>query len=149
MSQQKSELDSISPVNLLSSAAWRLNIILTYGFSPPSVRFNPCHESRPVPTTSHSLGGQLLQTGSVKVTPICNVYTATMPNRPRAKDTYHFRPLPRVNVGAGIVQDIRARTLWYWRDRKDAWNYRALPATALISLSFVVCNFFFLFRRPS
>ncbi|KAH8989556.1 anion exchanging protein [Lactarius akahatsu] len=37
-----------------------------------------------------------------------------------------------VNVGAGIVRDIRARAPWYWSDWTDAWNYRVLPATALI-----------------
>ncbi|KAH8978463.1 HCO3 transporter family-domain-containing protein [Lactarius akahatsu] len=37
-----------------------------------------------------------------------------------------------VNVGAGIVRDIRARAPWYWSDWTDAWNYRVLPATTLI-----------------
>ena len=37
-----------------------------------------------------------------------------------------------VNVGAGILRDIRARAPWYWSDWTDAWNYRVLPATALI-----------------
>ncbi|EIM81703.1 anion exchanging protein [Stereum hirsutum FP-91666 SS1] len=32
----------------------------------------------------------------------------------------------------GIVRDIRARAPWYWSDWKDAWNYRVIPATALI-----------------
>ena len=36
------------------------------------------------------------------------------------------------NVGAGILRDIRARAPWYWSDWTDAWNYRVLPATALI-----------------
>lgn len=34
--------------------------------------------------------------------------------------------------GAGICLDIKARAPWYWSDWKDAWNYRVLPATALI-----------------
>ncbi|KAH9986891.1 HCO3 transporter family-domain-containing protein [Russula compacta] len=40
--------------------------------------------------------------------------------------------LPRVKVGAGILRDIRARAPWYWSDWKDAWNYRVIPATALV-----------------
>ncbi|TFY80382.1 hypothetical protein EWM64_g3632 [Hericium alpestre] len=35
-------------------------------------------------------------------------------------------------VGAGIVRDIRARAPWYLSDWRDAWNYRVVPATALI-----------------
>jgi hypothetical protein len=35
-------------------------------------------------------------------------------------------------LGAGIRQDIRARAPWYLSDWKDAWNYRVVPATALI-----------------
>ncbi|KAF8264730.1 HCO3 transporter family-domain-containing protein [Lactarius quietus] len=37
-----------------------------------------------------------------------------------------------VNIGTGILRDIRARAPWYWSDWTDAWNYRVLPATALI-----------------
>jgi len=35
-------------------------------------------------------------------------------------------------LGAGIILDIRARTPWYLSDWTDAWNYRVVPATALI-----------------
>ncbi|KAF5360654.1 hypothetical protein D9756_004845 [Leucocoprinus leucothites] len=35
-------------------------------------------------------------------------------------------------LGAGIIMDIRARGPWYLRDWTDAWNYRVVPATALI-----------------
>ncbi|KAF9236767.1 HCO3 transporter family-domain-containing protein [Melanogaster broomeanus] len=35
-------------------------------------------------------------------------------------------------LGAGIVQDLRARAPWYISDWTDAWNYRVVPATALI-----------------
>ncbi|GLB38273.1 putative anion exchange family protein [Lyophyllum shimeji] len=35
-------------------------------------------------------------------------------------------------VGSGILLDIRARAPWYISDWKDAWNYRVVPATALI-----------------
>ncbi|KAF9454840.1 hypothetical protein P691DRAFT_783924 [Macrolepiota fuliginosa MF-IS2] len=34
--------------------------------------------------------------------------------------------------GAGIIMDIRARGPWYISDWTDAWNYRVVPATALI-----------------
>jgi hypothetical protein len=36
------------------------------------------------------------------------------------------------NLGAGIISDVRARTPWYLSDWTDAWNYRVVPATALI-----------------
>ncbi|KIY46913.1 hypothetical protein FISHEDRAFT_46372 [Fistulina hepatica ATCC 64428] len=35
-------------------------------------------------------------------------------------------------LGAGIRNDIRARAPWYLSDWTDAWNYRVVPATALI-----------------
>ncbi|KII86632.1 hypothetical protein PLICRDRAFT_43269 [Plicaturopsis crispa FD-325 SS-3] len=35
-------------------------------------------------------------------------------------------------LGAGIIQDVRARAPWYRSDWVDAWNYRVVPATALI-----------------
>ncbi|KAG0704794.1 HCO3 transporter family-domain-containing protein [Suillus ampliporus] len=35
-------------------------------------------------------------------------------------------------LGSGIVLDIRARIPWYLSDWTDAWNYRVVPATALI-----------------
>ena len=34
--------------------------------------------------------------------------------------------------GAGIVNDVRTRLPWYKSDWIDAWNYRVVPATALI-----------------
>ena len=34
--------------------------------------------------------------------------------------------------GVGIIADIRARAPWYLSDWTDAWNYRVVPATALI-----------------
>lgn len=35
-------------------------------------------------------------------------------------------------LGSGIILDIQARTPWYLSDWTDAWNYRVVPATALI-----------------
>ncbi|KAG2034876.1 HCO3 transporter family-domain-containing protein [Suillus americanus] len=35
-------------------------------------------------------------------------------------------------LGAGIISDVRARAPWYFSDWTDAWNYRVVPATALI-----------------
>lgn len=35
-------------------------------------------------------------------------------------------------LGRGIILDIRSRAPWYVRDWTDAWNYRVVPATALI-----------------
>ncbi|KAH7913423.1 HCO3 transporter family-domain-containing protein [Hygrophoropsis aurantiaca] len=37
-----------------------------------------------------------------------------------------------LNLCSGIVQDVRARLPWYQSDWTDAWNYRVIPATALI-----------------
>jgi boron transporter len=34
--------------------------------------------------------------------------------------------------GSSIISDIRARAPWYLSDWTDAWNYRVVPATALI-----------------
>ena len=41
-----------------------------------------------------------------------------------------LRWLPR--LGAGIFNDVRSRLPWYKSDWTDAWNYRVVPATALI-----------------
>ncbi|KAL4071913.1 HCO3 transporter family-domain-containing protein [Scleroderma citrinum] len=35
-------------------------------------------------------------------------------------------------LGVGIIQDIKARAPWYLSDWTDAWNYRVVPAAALI-----------------
>lgn len=35
-------------------------------------------------------------------------------------------------LGAGIRLDICTRAPWYISDWSDAWNYRVVPATALI-----------------
>ncbi len=35
-------------------------------------------------------------------------------------------------LGRGIILDIRSRAPWYASDWTDAWNYRVVPATALI-----------------
>ncbi|KAA1473803.1 hypothetical protein DENSPDRAFT_840295 [Dentipellis sp. KUC8613] len=40
--------------------------------------------------------------------------------------------LSSFRIGRGIIHDIRARAPWYISDWKDAWNYRVIPATALI-----------------
>ncbi|KAL1744076.1 HCO3 transporter family-domain-containing protein [Schizophyllum fasciatum] len=36
------------------------------------------------------------------------------------------------SLGLGIRRDIRARAPYYWSDWRDAYNYRIIPATALI-----------------
>ncbi|TFK20592.1 anion exchanging protein [Coprinopsis marcescibilis] len=36
------------------------------------------------------------------------------------------------NLGSGILLDIKARAPYYLSDWADAWNYRVIPATALI-----------------
>ncbi|KAG2144190.1 HCO3 transporter family-domain-containing protein [Suillus bovinus] len=47
---------------------------------------------------------------------------------PTARRTLSFVPKP----GTGIISDVRARAPWYLSDWTDAWNYRVVPATALI-----------------
>ena len=79
-------------------------------------------------------GGKPLPPGETKDTsfssPSATYTSATMPNR-RRRGGIPTRLL-RVKIGAGIVRDIRARVPWYWSDWKDAWNYRVIPATALV-----------------
>lgn len=73
--------------------------------------------------------------GVPKETPISISSSSTMQNRPKNRGILariHLADLLRVKIGAGIVRDIRARAPWYWSDWKDAWNYRVLPATALV-----------------
>ena len=43
-----------------------------------------------------------------------------------------LKPLKRTRLARGIYRDIRARLPYYWSDWKHGWNYRVLPATALI-----------------
>ena len=53
------------------------------------------------------------------------------PARSSIKRTSNFlKQITR--LGSGIRRDIQARAPWYWSDWKDAWNYRVVPATALI-----------------
>jgi hypothetical protein len=40
--------------------------------------------------------------------------------------------MQNIRLGRGIIMDLRARAPWYRSDWTDAWNYRVLPATALI-----------------
>lgn len=77
--------------------------------------------------------------GEAKETPIsspsatyASATTLSRPRRRRLPIRLHLRGLLRVKVGAGILRDIRARAPWYWSDWRDAWNYRVLPATALV-----------------
>jgi boron transporter len=59
---------------------------------------------------------------------------------PSAAASTTLRPTPSLTkrfawfrkLGAGIRLDIRARAPWYISDWMDAWNYRVVPATALI-----------------
>ena len=51
------------------------------------------------------------------------------------------RPTPSHWFGAGIFFDIRARAPWYLSDWTDAWNYRVVPATALIFFAKYVVSY--------
>jgi hypothetical protein len=46
----------------------------------------------------------------------------------------------RIGLGRGIVRDLRARIPFYKSDWTDAWNYRVVPATALIFCAKYVFN---------
>jgi hypothetical protein len=71
--------------------------------------------------------------GEVEETPIASSSaTYASATTPRLPTRFHLQGFLRVKVGAGILRDIRARAPWYWSDWKDAWNYRVLPATALV-----------------
>jgi len=48
-------------------------------------------------------------------------------------------------LGAGIRRDIRARAPYYVSDWTDAWNYRVIPATALIFFANYVPTVFSLY----
>lgn len=76
-------------------------------------------------------GGKPPSPGEVEETPISTHESATTLNRPTTR-LHSLRGLFRVKVGAGILRDIRARAPWYYSDWRDAWNYRVLPATALV-----------------
>ncbi|KAF9485882.1 hypothetical protein BDN70DRAFT_870804 [Pholiota conissans] len=54
---------------------------------------------------------------------------AVVPVNSKAASRY-LRWLTR--LGRGIILDIRSRLPWYLSDWTDAWNYRVVPATALI-----------------
>ena len=46
-------------------------------------------------------------------------------------------------IGSGVILDIRSRVPWYLSDWTDAWNYRVIPATALIFFAKWVIPFAF------
>jgi boron transporter len=84
-----------------------------------------------------SPSGQLTLPGDVGKTAISTssstiVASVTTGYRRGTTACLHLLRFFQVKVGAGIIRDIRARAPWYWSDWKDAWNYRVVPATALI-----------------
>ncbi|VDC04592.1 unnamed protein product [Peniophora sp. CBMAI 1063] len=58
--------------------------------------------------------------------------TERVPPRSTGRLPNLARPLRRLKPARGIYRDIRARLPYYWSDWKHGWNYRVLPATALI-----------------
>jgi len=57
--------------------------------------------------------------------------------RPSAATSTTLRATPHWlswirRIGSGVILDIRSRAPWYLSDWTDAWNYRVIPATALI-----------------
>ena len=93
-----------------------------------------------MPAESHS--GDITPPGGVDGATIPSSYatyaSVTTPDRPRTGGItarLHLSSLLQLKVGAGILRDIRARAPWYWSDWKDAWDYRVLPATALVFFS--------------
>jgi hypothetical protein len=105
----------------------------------PTPSRTPSVEAGPPQVSSTMLANtendKLSPPGQPKETHISSSSSSTMQNRPRIGGIparLHLASLIRVKIGAGIVRDIRARAPWYWSDWKDAWNYRVLPATALV-----------------
>jgi hypothetical protein len=82
--------------------------------------------------TADFASGQLPYSTGTKETPISSSATTLPGARGITATSFRLRDVIRFNVGAGILRDIRARAPWYWSDWKDAWNYRVLPATALV-----------------
>jgi len=64
--------------------------------------------------------------------------SATLQNPPRPKRHPILQWLTR--LASGIILDIRARAPHYISDWTDAWNYRVVPATALIFFAKCVSN---------
>ncbi|KAJ7043835.1 HCO3 transporter family-domain-containing protein [Mycena alexandri] len=62
------------------------------------------------------------------------------PTTPSPPSTIHPRNRPKArtlldwirSLGSGVVNDIKSRAPFYLSDWTDAWNYRVIPATALI-----------------
>ena len=109
----------------------------------PSVEAGtPQLSSRVLPNTVTSESDKL-SPGEPKETPISSSSSTTMRSKSRNRGVparLHLAGLLRVKIGAGIVRDIRARAPWYWSDWKDAWNYRVLPATALVFFAKLVLS---------
>lgn len=70
---------------------------------------------------------------AASVTLLESTPTHSQGNRARRKTNLPL--LLRVRLFHGIIQDIRARLPYYRSDWTDAWNYRVVPATALIFFS--------------
>lgn len=82
---------------------------------------------------AHDDNDKLPPPGEVEKTPISSSSaTYASATAPGVLARLHLQGFLRVKVGAGILRDIRARAPWYWSDWKDAWNYRVVPATALV-----------------
>ena len=106
------------------------------GSAPTSSRTPSMEAGAPqVSSLTNAENDKLPFPGESKEDPISSSSSSTMQNRPRNRGIIarlHSAGLFRVKIGAGIARDIRARAPWYWSDWKDAWNYRVLPATALV-----------------
>jgi hypothetical protein len=87
---------------------------------------------------TESPSGQLPHRGDAEKTAVFSSSTVTSamtrvtPRDGGITTRLHLPRFLQVKIGAGIVRDIRARAPWYWSDWKDAWNYRVIPATALV-----------------
>jgi hypothetical protein len=104
--------------------------------SAPTPSLTPSMETGApqVSSLANTESGKLPFPGEPKEDPISSSSSTTQ-NRPRNRGilaSLRLAGLLRVKIGAGIARDIRARAPWYWSDWKDAWNYRVLPATALV-----------------
>ncbi|KAF8902338.1 HCO3 transporter family-domain-containing protein [Gymnopilus junonius] len=79
-------------------------------------------------TTNHDSGDASLQIPFTKERPSATTSTAFQSRQ----STFFPRFSWLRKIGSGIRLDIRSRAPWYLTDWTDAWNYRVIPATALI-----------------
>jgi hypothetical protein len=83
-------------------------------------------------TQRHHLNPQDEATERIKINDASAISSAAASATLQATTAQTRFPAWITRLGSGIWLDIRARAPWYISDWTDAWNYRVVPATALI-----------------